>query len=367
MSFGARAKIRLGALRHNFSLLKQSVPGSRAMVVVKANAFGHGLLPVVRALDEADSFAVARLSEALELRDAGIDKPVVLLEGFTSIDELNVAATERFEVVVHDKAQVEMLAGQGGGAVTAWLKIDSGMNRLGFAPSDAHDLIATLSSLSAVNELRLMTHLASADEPDSPMTERQLMRFEPVARDFEGAVSIANSAAILGLPDIVRAAERFGFRGEHWIRPGIALYGVSPLVGRSAAELGLEAVMQFEARLIARKPLAAGEPVGYGGRYESPVDTTLGIVAAGYGDGYSRHFRDGTPVLLNGRRVPLIGSISMDMLAVDLGADAVDQVGDIAILWGDGLPVEEVSPWADTIPYELVTGVVHREDSKVLA
>ena len=366
MSFGARAQIRLGALRHNFKTLTRAVPGAKAMAVIKGNAFGHGLLPVAHALDEADSFAVARFSEALELREAGIDKPVVLLEGCLSRDELAVAADQGFEPVVHSEIQVEMLAGFDSGALTVWLKFDTGMNRLGLPTQDAGTRIAELSDMASVRELRLITHLANADEPDDPATERQLSRFESVAAGFNGAVSIANSAAILGVPDIRRAVDRFGFHGDHWIRPGVALFGISPLAGRSAADVGLRPVMHLEGRLIAVKPLAKGDSVGYRGRYVSRSDTTLGIIAIGYGDGYSRHFRDGTPVLLNGRRVPLVGIVSMDMIAVDLGAEATDSIGDLATLWGEGLPIEEVAPWADTIPYDLVTGVVHREKCEIL-
>jgi alanine racemase len=211
-----------------------------------------------------------------------------------------------------------------------------------------------------------MTHLADADDPDSAQTPRQLDRFREIASDFEGAVSVANTPATFGVDDIRRAADAFGFQGEHWIRPGIALYGISPFEHRSASELGLRPVMRFEAQLIATKPLAAGERVGYRGRYVNETDSTLGIVAAGYGDGYTRHFRDGTPVWINGRRASLIGNVSMDMIAVDLGPDASDRVGDVVTLWGDELPIEEVAPWANAIPYELVCGVVNREASVIV-
>jgi len=203
-----------------------------------------------------------------------------------------------------------------------------------------------------------MSHLASADEPGNAATARQLQIFAAMAAKFPGPVSIANSAGALDWPPL---------HGEVWIRPGIMLFGLSPFAGKSGAELGLKPVMQFEARLIARKPLAKGSLVGYGGTYTVPTDSTLGIVSAGYGDGYTRHFRSGTPVLINGRRVPLIGNVSMDMLAVDLGADASDRVGDVATLWGDGLPVEEVAPWANAIPYDLVCGVMNREASEIIS
>ncbi len=366
MSFGARALIRLGALRHNLEVLQSVVPGARVMAVIKANAYGHGLVPVARHLEAADSLAVARLPEAQLLRESGIDKPVVLLAGVSTNEELRVAFDQGFELVVHDVDQVGLLerANRSGG--TVWLKVDTGMNRLGFTPADAPDLVRRLRAASAVKELRLMTHFSSADELDNPVTESQLKAFAPVTRNFPGAVSIANSPASLGWPQVVDARARLGFGGDFWIRPGISLFGISPFAEKTGRELGLKPVMQFEARLIAVKPLRAGARVGYKGAYISERDTMLGIIAAGYGDGYTRHFRSGTPVLLNGRRVPLVGLVSMDMCAVDLGEGAADRVGDIATLWGDDLPVEEVAPWADAIPYELVCGVMNREDSAII-
>ena len=366
MSFGARATIRLDALAHNLSVIRKAEPDARIMAVIKANAYGHGIVPIAERLEAVDSLAVARLPEAALLRDRGIDKPIVLLEGVTTAAELAEAFSLSLELVVHSPEQIAMLRDFSVGQFTIWLKFDTGMNRLGFPPEEAADRIASVADLRSVKELRLMTHLANADLPGSPVTETQLRRFESVVSGFDGAVSIANSPATFGVDDIRWAPKRLGFSGEHWLRPGLALFGISPFDDVTAADLGLRPVMQFEARLIAKKPLAAGEPVGYRGRYVSQSATTLGIIAAGYGDGYTRHFRDGTPVLLNHRRVALIGNVSMDMMAVDLGPNADDEVGDVATLWGDGLPVEEVAPWADAIPYELVCGVVNREDSVII-
>ena len=366
MSFGARALIRLGALKHNLGIIRIAAPDARVMAVIKANAYGHGMVTVARHLTDVDSFAVARLPEALALRDAGIDKPVVLLAGVMTDEGRRTAFEHGFELVVHDKSQLEVLRHASGVPGTVWLKIDTGMNRLGFRPELASELIPELRNNDIVAELRLMTHLASADEPDNPATDSQLDAFESVARDFPGAVSIANSPAALGWPQIAGARERFGFSGDYWIRPGIALFGISPFTDRTGREFGLKPVMQFEGRIIAVKPLAAGARVGYKGAYISEEDTTLGIVAAGYGDGYTRHFRTGTPVLVNSRRVPLIGNVSMDMIAVDLGQGAADRVGDVVTLWGDELPVEEVATWADAIPYELVCGVMNREASEIV-
>lgn len=361
MTFGARAVIRLGALKKNLRVIQDAVPGAKVMAVIKANAYGHGMVPVAKSLHDVDAFAVARLSEARRLRESGIDKPIVLLAGVLTSTDLSEAMLHGFEIVVHCAEQIKMLETAGTGTATVWLKIDTGMNRLGFSPDDCSGLIGRLRDCDRVEEVRLMSHLASADELDNSTTEDQFALFRSVVEGFSGAVSIANTPATLGWPQIVNARELLGFEGEHWIRPGLALFGISPFSGQTGADFGLTSVMQFEARLIAIKTLRAGARVGYKGQYQSQSESVLGIIAAGYGDGYSRHFRNGTPVLINGRRVPLIGNVSMDLIAVDLGSSAADKVGDMATLWGAGLAVEEIAPWADAIPYELVCGVMHRE------
>lgn len=364
MSFGARALIRLGALKHNLEVIRAAAPESRVMAVIKANAYGHGMVTVAQNLPDADAFAVARIREAIRLREHGIKRPIVLLAGVLDSEELRAAIHWQFEVVVHCPEQLELLQACADGTVAVWLKFDTGMNRLGFQPRHAAALLERLNVMTAVRDVRLMTHLSSADELENSATAEQLQRFRSIADDFDGDVSIGNTPAVLGWPAIARPQP--GFAGAHWIRPGIALFGISPFADKSAADLGLMPVMQFEARLIAVKPLRKGARVGYLGSYESVTDTTLGIISAGYGDGYSRQLRGGTPVLINGRRVPLIGKVSMDMIAVDLGAAASDTVGDIATLWGDGLAVEEVASWANVIPYELVCGVMNRESSEVV-
>jgi alanine racemase len=366
VSFGARALIRLGALEHNLDVIRQAAPDSKVMAVIKANAYGHGMVPVAQHLSHVDAFAVARVPEAIELRNHGVTAKIILLAGVMNTIELATAMQYGFEPVVHCIEQVELLESCRGGTVDVWLKFDTGMNRLGFDPVDAPALIERARRSRGVNELRLMTHLASADELHGQATLRQLDRFRPIMEGFDGDVSIANTPATLGWPAIANARAEFGFNGDNWIRPGIALFGISPFGDRTGEELGLKPVMQFEARLIATKPLRAGDRVGYKGAYTADSDTMLGIISAGYGDGYSRHFRSGTPVLINGRRVPVIGNVSMDMIAVDLGDDPADQVGDIATLWGEGLPVEEVAPFADAIPYELVCGVMNREESEIV-
>jgi alanine racemase len=366
VTFGARALIRLDALNQNLRVIRDAAPDAKVMAVIKANAYGHGMLAVAGSLNEADAFAVARLPEAVQLHESGIDKPTVLLSGVLTSIELEEVVLRGFEIVVHCIEQIELLEAAGAGEITVWLKFDTGMNRLGFAPEESDSLIGRLRECAAVGELRLMSHLATADELDNSVTDNQFARFRSVVAGFEGAVSIANSPGTIGWSQTANARDSLGFEGDHWIRPGLAMFGVSPFAGQTGADLGLTPVMHFEARLIAVKPLREGARVGYKGRYQAQCDSVLGIISAGYGDGYSRHFRTGTPVLINGRRVTLIGNVSMDMIAVDLGAGATDRVGDIATLWGPGLPVEEVAPWADAIPYELVCGVMHRETSEIV-
>jgi alanine racemase len=327
------------------------------MAVIKANAYGHGMVTVAENIGDVDAFAVARLPEALELRAAGVSKPIVLLAGVLTDEELVAAIEHQFEIVVHCPEQVELLQRCSSGEIVVWLKFDTGMNRLGFSLDDAEELIERLQNSPAVAELRLMSHLASADARDNAKTEEQLRRFSALIKEFSGAVSVANSAAALAWPPLA---------GDYWIRTGIALFGVSPFDGQTGADLGLEPVMQFEARLIARKPLQKGAQVGYKGVYTATADSVLGIISAGYGDGYTRHFKSGTPVLINGRKVPVIGNVSMDMIAVDLGENSTDTVGDIVTLWGPGLPVEEIASWAGAIPYELVCGVMNRESSEII-
>lgn len=361
MTFGARAVIRLGALKHNLKVIRETAPGTRVMAVIKANAYGHGMLEVAKTFADIDSLAVARISEARALREAGIDSPIVILEGVFTGKELDMAIDAGFDIVVHCFEQFELLEQFESGRLTVWLKFDTGMNRLGFPVSDAEALINRARECRAIGELRLMSHLANANDRQDDKTADQLSLFQSIADGFDGDVSIANSAGLFGWPDSILKPS-----GDIWIRPGISLYGISPFDGTSGADLGLRPVMQLESRLIAVKTINAGDPVGYGGTWEAEQDSIIGVVAAGYGDGYSRFLPSGTPVLVNSRRVPLAGTVSMDMIAVDLGPDASDKVGDPVLLWGDGLPVEEIAHYAGTIPYQLVCGVLNREPGLVV-
>lgn len=335
------------------------------MAAVKANAYGHGLVRIAAALDKADALAVARMVEAEALRASGIRNSIVLMGGVIDDGELARAVELDCDLVVHSYHQIELLERSATAAFRVWLKIDTGMHRLGIMPGEAREAIERLGSLSVVSELGLMTHLANADDRGDDRSLRQIERFGAVIDRFSGDLSIANSAALLGWSERLRNALPSAWRGDHWIRPGISLYGISPFSDASAADLGLLPVMNFETTLIAVKPLKKGSRVGYGGRWTASRDTWLGIAAAGYGDGYSRNIPSETPVLVNGRRVKLAGVISMDLLAVDLGPDTEDRVGDPVRLWGEGLPVEEIAACAGTTAYPLVTGIQERGQAAI--
>ncbi len=359
MTAGARAHVFPAALAHNFELVRARAAGCRLMAAVKGNAYGHGLELAARAFAAADSLAIARLVEARALRAAGIGQPLVLLSGVADADEHRAACELRCELVVHTATQLPHFEDPGVPPTVAWLKVDSGMHRLGFQPADVPGVLARLRAAPGVAEVRLMTHLATADDPADALGRAQIETFRRLARGFDGAVSVDNSAALFG--PVTAGTAGWGHTGDTWVRPGIALYGISPFADRCGADLGLRPAMHFEARLIDVRPLAAGERVGYGGHWRAVADTVLGIVAAGYADGYSRFLPSGTPVWVNGRRVPLAGIVSMDLAAVDLGPGARDAVGDRVQLWGDRLPAEDVARAAGTIAYQLTTGVSHRE------
>lgn len=340
----ARISLNPGALTHNLKKVRESAPRSQVMAVIKANAYGHGLLSVAAQLDAADMFAVAMPGEALALRTAGCDKPLLVLHGCNSANELRQLAEQGIAVVVHQQAQLESLQTVSvKRPLDVWLKIDTGMHRAGIAMARVDDFFASLQANSCVASVTLMSHFANADEVDNILNNIQLGDFIKVTNKIGVRRSLANSAAILSLPE------------SHFdvVRPGIMLYGSSPLANRSAAELGLEAVMQFESSLLDIKTVKAGESIGYGSRYCCDRDTRVGLVAAGYADGYPRHARDGTPVWLNGQRCALLGRVSMDSLSINLdGIEA--HIGDRVVLWGRELPVDEVAQMSDTIAYEIL-------------
>nr|WP_321528477.1 alanine racemase [Sedimenticola selenatireducens] len=349
---GPTARIDLAALRHNLQKARDFVPGGRVYAVIKANAYGHGMLRVAPYLAGADALAVARVEEAVKLRQAGVDRPLLVLEGFYDAAELEAAAHYQLEVAVHQQEQIDILRQRRlTHPIVCWLKVDSGMHRLGFQPAAVEGAWQALQSDPSVAAgVRLMTHLSSADDLNDPTTSAQLATFRPFVERFRTPCSIANSAGIIGWP----AAK------SDWIRPGIMLYGASPMLGQTGEQIGLKPVMSLQSRLIAINHFAKGSPIGYSGNWVCPEDMPVGVVAAGYGDGYPRHAPSGTPVLLNGSRVPLIGRVSMDMLTVDLRSQPAARLGDPVTLWGEGLPAEVVAHQAGTIAYELFCGVTQR-------
>jgi alanine racemase len=347
------ATIDTGALRHNLSVVRRRAPKSKVMAVIKANAYGHGLVAVARALDSADAFAVARVDEGLILREAGIHVPTVLLEGVFDREQLAAAEAAQFELVVHTAEQIDLLRSAAQGTrFKVWLKLDSGMNRLGFKGAAFGAAHAALSASGAVHSpVNLFTHLASADSPDLPTTMEQLELFTAATRSMGGERSIENSAAMLSFP---------GHQAD-WVRPGLLLYGVSPFAGSIGADHGLHPVMTLRSHVIAIKDLSPGERVGYGGDWTAVRPTRLAVAAVGYGDGYPRNLASGAPVLVNGERAGLAGRVSMDMIGIDVtDARRAPALGDPVVLWGEGLPVEEIAVWADTIPYELLCGISQR-------
>ena len=359
MSRLIRAVIDAGALRHNLEVIRARAPGARVMAVVKANAYGHGLVQTALALQSADAFAVARLEEGVRLRERGVQAPIVLLEGVFGPEQLREARQHRLELVVHDALQVELLEAAGEPHCEAlWIKIDTGMNRLGFRPEAfraAHERLCALRP--AAGALRLMTHLAAADDPDGYLTGEQLKRFAAATEGIPGERSIANSAGVFGAVAV----------GGQWVRPGLALYGASPLPNRTAEELGLRPVMRLETSVIAVRRVPRGETVGYGATWRAERETLVAIVAAGYGDGLPRSLPSGTPVCVAGQRVPLVGRVSMDMIAVDVSTLETVGVGTPVTLWGEGIAVEEMAGWAGTIPYELLCGVSERVPLEIAA
>ena len=347
-----RAEISATALKHNLSRLRQIAPKSNIMAVVKANGYGHGLLNVAHCFSEADGFGLARLEEALALREGGVKAKLVLLEGFFRQVDLMTLVEHDIDTVIHNEVQLAMLEKSSlPKPVTVWLKLDSGMHRLGFTPEQFTQVYDRLEQCPQVAKpIHIMSHFSCADEPDNPMTSQQLQVFNGLTKNVAGDRTLANSAGTLYWPE----------SQVDWVRPGIALYGVSPVIGDLGRHHGLEPAMELVSQLIAVREHKAGEPVGYGCFWHAKEDTRLGVVAIGYGDGYPRNAPEGTPVWINGRRVPVIGRVSMDMLTVDLGKTATDCIGDDAILWGKVLPVEEVAEHIGTIAYELVTKLTPR-------
>jgi alanine racemase len=346
------ATIHLAAMQHNLSVAKSRTSGARTWAVVKANAYGHGLARGMRAFYDADGLALGETEGAVRLRELGWQKPILLLEGFFEPVDLPVCAAHGIQFAVHCNEQIDMLEkARLSAPVDVHLKLNSGMNRLGFAPEAFKAAYARLGSISAVRSITLMTHFANADDATNaglPLSE-QVRRFEEAAKGLPGERSISNSAAVLTHPELA----------ANWVRPGIMLYGGTP-GGQTAQAFGLKPAMTLASEIIGIQHIAAGEAIGYGSRFIAQKPMTVGVVACGYADGYPRHAPNGTPVVVDGHRTAIAGRVSMDMITVDLTEVPGARVGSRVELWGNALPIDEVAAAAGTIGYELMCAVAPR-------
>ena len=354
----AAAEISLKALKHNLEQVRDLAPNSKILAMIKADAYGHGIDPVAKALANADALGVARVGEAIELRNAGVDAELVLMEGCFDVQEYQQAITHNLQLVIHNQQQLEQfLKLSTTRKLKVWLKLDTGMHRLGFDEVEFENALALLQNAEHCDpDIVLISHMACADEIDSEMNQKQIEQFSSVMAGKSFKQSMANSATIISKPEL----------HLDWVRPGLMLYGCSPMANASGDHHGLLPVMKFTTKVIAIKAVKKGEFVGYGSRWQSQQDTHIAVLAVGYGDGYPRHAKDGTPVMIGDKRYPLVGSVSMDMITIDIGEDQLQigedqlQIGDEAVLWGGNLPAEEVAQWADTISYTLFCGITKR-------
>ncbi len=352
MARPAHIKIDIDALHHNVRQVRQLAPHSSILAMVKANAYGHRVLLIAAALQEIDALGVASIEEALLLRRSGFQQPIFLTEGCFAEADLHAASTENITLIVHQTAQIDYLEKNPSlGPFSVWLKINTGMNRLGFKPEDVKQAHRRLSACPNVKKpIGLMTHFSSANLIHDPHTTEQITLFDQAIKGLEGPRSLANSAGILYWPTAHR----------DWIRPGLMLYGVSPVQGHTGAMHGLRPVMTLQSEIISIQHVKKNEAVGYERTWICPSDRRIGVVAMGYGDGYPQRAQNGTPVLVNGDICPLVGRVSMDMLTVDLESQPDAEIGDPVILWGDGLSVETVAGHNHMSPYELLCRLTAR-------
>lgn len=351
MSRPTRAFIDQSALAHNLTIVRQYAPHSRIMAVIKADAYGHGLLNTANALKDADGFALLELDAAISLREAGYQQPILLLEGFFSIEELALFEQYQLSAVIHHSEQVSMLLDSKHHELNLFLKINTGMNRLGVAPEQLSKTINKLKENQYLNNITLMTHFACADDPSQKdSVTQQLQCLEAVTDRYSHPHSLANSAAIIRYPKT----------HADWVRPGIMLYGASPFSDQTALDLNLQPAMTLSSKIIAIQNLKMGDKVGYHGLFQADRPMRIGIVACGYADGYPRHAPTDTPVMVNNQRSRLLGRVSMDMLAVDLTEITNAKLDSPVILWGKEIPVDEVAQRAGTISYELLCALAPR-------
>ena len=349
MSRPIQARISLSAIRHNYWVAKRAAARSKVFAVVKANAYGHGIERVARALPQADGFATLELEGAMALREKNVAAPILLLEGFFEPAELRMISSASLATVVHHEEQLRILETERPDRLLdVWLKVNTGMNRLGFLPDQLKPALERLKQSGTTRSITLMTHFANADGSEG--VGEAMKRFDAATRGIALPRSLANSAAIFAHPESHADA----------VRLGIGLYGATPFADRSAQALGLKPVMTVTSKLIAVQEMRPGETVGYGGEFKVDRPMRVGVVACGYADGYPRHAPSGTPILVAGARVKTAGRVSMDMLTVDLTPVPSATVGSPVVLWGEGLPVDEVAIAARTVGYELLCAVAPR-------
>ena len=350
MKRGACVEIDLNAITHNLSVVRQFSTKANILAVIKANAYGHGMLAVARHLnDKVDGIAVACVEEAVTLRESAIQSDIVILQGFHNQAQLDQCLKLDLQPVCHQKWQIDLLIeARSEAQLKVWLKVDTGMHRLGIPPEETESEYKRLNTSGNVRSVCLMSHFANADEKNNISNTRQIHEFEQCSSVLAAEASLANSAAILSLPHSIK----------DWVRPGIMLYGVSPFVDKDSSDFELKPVMKLSSHVIAITQLVAGQSIGYGSTWTCNRDSQIAVVGIGYGDGYPRHAKNGTPVIINGQRCPLAGRVSMDMITVDI-TDLAGSVtiGDEVTLWGQGLPVEEIAKQSSTIAYELLCNI----------
>jgi len=347
----ASVEINLNALTHNLSVVRSHAGNAKIMAVIKANAYGHGMLKIAQHLqDKVDALAVACVEEAVVLREAGINNRIVVLQGFHHAQHLQLCGQYQLEPVCHQLWQVNLLLESSlNQPLKTWLKVDTGMHRLGLSADEAEHAYQQLANSARVEKIYLMSHFANADEPENALNQQQLERFNTLhsALSLQSSPesSLANSAAIVSMPAAIK----------DWVRPGIMLYGASPLANKSAAELGLKPVMRLSSKIIALTEVKAGEAIGYGSSWICDLDSKIAVISIGYGDGYPRHASAGTGVCIHDQLCPLVGRVSMDMVCVDISKlKSPAKVGDEAVLWGENPGVDEVAKSSGTIGYELL-------------
>lgn len=347
----ALACINTEAFSHNLKQVRIVAPDAKLLAVVKADAYGHSIQIIADALEPADACAVGTIEEADQLNLINTSLPIVILQGVEDHETLQRCIEYQYGIVIHSEYQVRLLENvKTDKKINCWLKMDTGMHRLGFPAEDLQQIQQRLAAIDCVGSITLMSHLACADEPQHAENKQQLEAFDGMASGFEGEQSLCNSAGLI----------EFKQAQYDWVRPGIMLYGISPVQAKTAAALNLRPVMTLKSRLIAINHCRKGDKVGYGASWECPQDMSIGVVGFGYGDGYPRHVSSGTPVLINGKQLPIVGHVSMDLITVDLRTMSDVKVGDEVILWGDGLPIEIIANAADTIAYELVCRLTSR-------